>query len=183
MNRLELFSIMREIVLTVTGISECILDDQNYTAPSGEYCTIEPFSNLRQIGRGAVTDEEVDAEDGEDYYDIEETLTTLIEATVSVNFYRGDARNYAQKLMFCDERSDIHEKLLVNNLGWMRTDAANNLTTLNSAQQEPRSQINIYIQFEQDQSYTVQQIYHVEFEIQNEDGDIISTGEEIIPNP
>lgn len=183
MTREELFDIMRPIVIDVTGVPECILDDQNYQAPSGEYCTIEPYSNLKRVGRGTVEDEEVASEDGEDYYDIKETVTTLMEARVSVNFFRGSARDYADSLMFCDERSDVHETLYTNSLGWMRTDAVNNLTALNSGRYEPRSQINIYIQFEQVQTNTVQQIYQVDFEIENEDGDVITTGEYVKDNP
>ena len=183
MTREELFTVMREIVLKVTDVDVCILNAQRETAPTGQYCSIEPFASLNQIGRGSTKNTEVAAVDGEDFYDVQEDLTVLIEAKVSVNFFRDDARMLAQKLMFCDQRSDIHEKLLINGLGWMRTDAVNNLTLLNGAIYEPRAQINLYIQFEQTQSNTVQQIYNVDFGLQNESGDIITTGNEIISNP
>jgi hypothetical protein len=183
MTREELFAVMRGIVLDVTGVTECILDDQNATAPTGEYCVIEPFSNIRHIGRGSVKQTEVDAVDELDFNDIEEELTTLLEARVDVNFFRGDARLHAQKLMFSDQRSDVYTTLFSNGVFWMRTDAVNNLTVLNSAQYETRAQISIYVQFEQTQTNTVQQIYNVPFEIENESGNVLTTGEEIIDNP
>ncbi|MDX1474817.1 MAG: hypothetical protein R3309_11655, partial [Reinekea sp.] len=71
---------------------------------------------------------------------------------------------------------DVSESLLVNGLGWMRNGAQNNLTTLNQGQQEPRSQIDIFIRLKESATGTVQQIYTVEWEGENEDGDTISTG-------
>jgi hypothetical protein len=181
MTRTQLFSILRGIVIDVTGIAECILDDQNAPAPSGEYCSIEPFSNIRMIGRGKVSQTEVAALDGDpDYMDVEETLTSLLEARVDINFFRGDARLHAQKLMFSDQRPSVSETLLTNGLGWMRTDAVNNLTVLNSAQYEPRAQISIYIQFEQSQTDTVQQIYSVDFEFKDEFDNLLTTANQTV---
>lgn len=170
MTREELFTVMRDIVLTVTGVDACILDDQNAPSPSGEYCVIEPFSNIRQIGRGATNQTEVVAQDDPEYNDIEESITSLLEAKVDINFFRGDARLLAQKLMFCDQRSDVYETLYTNGVFWMRTDAVNNLTVLNSATYEPRAQISIYVRFEQTQTATVKQIYTVPFALENENG-------------
>ena len=173
MTREELFATMRSIVLAVTDVDECILDDQNAIAPTGEYCTIEPFSAITHVGRGAVSQSEVVAGDDPNFNDIEETLTTLLEARVDINFFRGDARLHAQKLMFSDQRSDIYNTLYTDGVFWMRTDAVNNLTALNSAQYEPRAQISVYVRFEQDQTATVQQVYVAPIEMENEGGDVL----------
>lgn len=177
MTRLELFQILRPIILSKTGVPECILADPNAPAPSGEYATIEPFSNISEIGIGGNTQEEVDAVDGNPAFkDLEITVKSSQEVQVSVNFYRGNARDYAPKLKQADQFPSVHETMLINGLGWMRTSEVNNLTTLNQAEQEPRAQIYIYLRRMESATETVQAIYIAPWESQNEDGDVISSG-------
>jgi len=173
MTRLELFQILRPIILKVTGVPEVILntqnvDDQAAKAPTGEYCSVEPFQSIEQLGRGTVTVQEVPAEDGSpDFMDREEALSVLTEATVSVNFYRGASQDYAHRLRFCDQRSDISDTLFVQGISWKGTSQVNNLTTLNSGRFEPRSQISI----------RVQQIYSAPWIIEDEDGNEVLSGD------
>lgn len=177
MTRSELFQILRPIVLQATGVPECILADPDAPAPNGEYAVIEPFSSINDLGQGGQTQIEVDAVDGNPAFkDLEITVNSQQEAQVSVNFYRGAARDYARKLMQANHLPSVFESLLVNGLGWMRTGAVNNLTTLNQGQQEPRSQIDIFIRLKESAAGTVQQIYTVEWEGENEGGDVMSTG-------
>lgn len=177
MTREELFQILRPIVVNVTGVAQVILANQSTKAPAGEYCTIEPFSNLAQLGRGNVKRDAVPAQDDNpDFEDLRETLTVSIEATVSVNFYRGNAQDYAHKLMFCDQRSAVSDYLFEKGVGWMGTDAVNNLTMLNSGQYEQRSQINIRVRFKQEQQDFVQAIYEVPWVIEDENANEIASG-------
>ena len=172
MTREELFDILRPIVIAKTGVTECILADPNATAPSGEYAAIEPFSNISEVGTGGTYTETVDAEDGSDYQDIEVTIRSSQEVTVSVNFYRGNARDYAPKLMQADKFPSTQETMLINGLGWMRTSEVNNLTSLNQGQQEPRAQLYIYLRRMESMSETVQQIYTVETQGADEYGTV-----------
>lgn len=177
MTREELFKILRPIVVNVTGVAQVILANQSTKAPAGEYCTIEPFSNLTQLGRGNVKRDAVPAQDGDpNFEDLRETLTVSIEATVSVNFYRGNAQDYAHKLMFCDQRSAVSDYLFEKGVGWMGTDAVNNLTMLNSGQYEQRSQINIRVRFKQEQQDFVQAIYEASWVVEDENANEIASG-------
>lgn len=177
MTREQLFDILRPVIIGVTGVPECILADQSVTAPSGDYCSVEPFTNMKQLGRGNVKIEEVDPLDGNpNFKDQQATLTSQVETTVSVNFYRGAAMDYAHKLMFADQRFDVGDYLFENGVGWMGCDNVNNLTMLNSGLYEPRSQIGIVVRFAHSQSSIVQQIYSSSWEIENESGDVISSG-------
>jgi len=174
MTREELFEIMRPIVIAKTGVTECILADPNATAPSGDYAAIEPFSNISEVGTGGTSQEIINATDGSGYKDIEVTVRSSQEVTVSVNFYRGDARNYASKLMQADKFPSTHETMLINGLGWMRTSEVNNLTALNQGRQEPRSQIYIYLRRMEVAKEAVNQIYSVEAILYDEFGRVVS---------
>lgn len=177
MTREELFQILRPIVVNVTGVAQVILANQSTKAPSGEYCTIEPFSNLTQLGRGNVKRNEVTSQDDDlNFEDLSETLTVSIEATVSVNFYRGNAQDYAHKLMFCDQRSAVSDYLFEKGVGWMGTDAVNNLTVLNSGQYEQRSQINIRVRFKQEQKDFTQAIYEASWIVEDENSNELASG-------
>lgn len=177
MTREELFDILRPIIVSKTGVPECILADPDAPAPSGEYASVEPFSGITEIGTGGQTQREIDAVDGNpDFKDLEITVNSNQEVQVSVNFYRGNARDYAPKLKQSDKFPSTHETMLINGLGWMRTGPINNLTTLNQGRQEPRAQVDIFIRRVEKATETVQQIYSASWEGENEDGDTISTG-------
>jgi hypothetical protein len=177
MTREELFQILRPIVVNVTGVAQVILANQSTKAPTGEYCTIEPFSNLTQLGRGHLKRENIPAVDGDsNFEDLGETLTVSMEAVMSVNFYRGNAQDYAQKLMFCDQRSAVSEYLFENVVGWMGCDPVNNLTMLNSGQYEQRSQMNIRVRFKQEQTDSIQAIYEASWIAEDENANELASG-------
>ena len=178
MTRDDLFYILRPIIIRVTGVSECILLDPNAPSPNGEYASIEPYSSIDEVGQGWTNQEEVDSLDGNpDFKDLKLTVISSQEVKVSVNFYRGEALNFASKLLQADKLPSTHDDLFANGLGWMRVGAVNNLTALNQARFEQRAQIDIFLRrLEEVASETVQQIYSVGYEIENEDGTVISNG-------
>lgn len=176
MTREELFDILYPIIINKTGVAECILADPDETAPSGEYASIEPFSTISEIGTGGMTQEQVDAVDGDtNYKDLEVTIKSSQEVTVSINFYRGSARDHATRLKQADKFPSVHETMLVNGLGWMRTGEVNNLTTLNQGKQEPRSQIYIYLRRMESAKETVQQIYYSSGTVYDEFNNVVSS--------
>lgn len=177
MTREELFDILRPIIASKTGVPECILADPNKKAPSGEYASIEPFSNIVEIGTGGQTQKEIDAVDGDpDFKDLEITIKSSQEVQVSINFYRGGARDFANKVLQLDKHPSTHEAMLINGLGWMRTGSVNNLTALNQGNYEPRAQVDVFLRRMEAATDTTQQIYFMPWSIENEDGDEISSG-------
>lgn len=176
MTRQELFEIIRPMIVTATGVPECILADPNAPSPDGEYAVIELLP-ITQVGQGGQKYDEIDAVDGNpDFKDLEVTIRQSQEIQVSVNFYRGAARDYAPRLMQAANIPSINESLIRHRLGWMRTGPVNNLTALNQGNYEPRAQIDIFIRRMDEIKSTVQQIYSAAYEAENENGDTIASG-------
>lgn len=179
MTRSELFQVLRPIVLQVTGVPACMLADPTDSSaqpPSGEYCVIEPFDSLGKRGQAAQSWSEVDAVDGNaDFMDLEHSIVTHQEVRASINFYRGGARDYANLLQEADKFDSVQESLYSAGVGWLSVGSVNNLTTLVSGLQEPRHQIYVNLLVNRGQTETIQQIYVVSGEAQNENGDTLST--------
>lgn len=166
---LELFQILREIIITVTGVPECILVNQNKKGPRGEYATIQPQQSIAERGQanivrvpkpGALMDTEVRAK---------------IACTAWVNFYRGDTRTQATKLKQCNKRPDISALLFKNNLGWVGTSVVQNLTALQSENYESRSQIAINLWYETSDTVEINTIERINGSVEYEDGTTVST--------
>ena len=138
MNTLEVYKALRQIVLKLTGVDECLLADQNTPAPSGTYATIRVAQSIRPASQGEVI---------RSYNKESRTVTERIKSPViysaTVNFYRGDAQRNASRLVNCSRLSTIHEILLRNGLGWVDTDPVQNLTALQSNEQEQRAVITV----------------------------------------
>lgn len=178
MTNLQLFTILRQIVLTVTDVEECILADQNKPVPrkgtqypKGEYAVIRPQQSISERGQadivrtakpGALMDIEVRAK---------------IECTAWINFYRGDTQTQAGKLKQCNKRPDISALLLGDNLGWVGTEAVNNLTALQSENYESRSQIAIKLWYETSDPVEINTIERISGSVEYEDGTTVSTWE------
>jgi len=143
MTRDELFDVLRPIILSVTGVPECILADPNAPAPDGEYASIEPHYSVRQLGQPNVTDVF-----DEGALVIAETVRRQLLAECSVDFYRGsDTRLRASRLINCNRRTSVSTALRAAGVGWHDTGRVNNLTALQSNQMEQRSQISIFIKY------------------------------------
>lgn len=101
MNELQLFSVMRKIIMEVTGVDECILGDVSEIAPRGEYAAVRVMSTVQATSKGKVTTV-TNAE--------ARTVTTTIKVpvmySVTVNFYRGSAMERAIKLINCSRLAE-----------------------------------------------------------------------------
>lgn len=178
MTNLQLFQILRQIVLSVTDVEECILADQNKPGPrkgskypKGEYAVIQPQQSISERGQaniirtakpGALMDNEVKAQ---------------IACTAWVNFYRGDTRTNATKLKQCNKRSDISTLLFKNNLGWSGTSAVQNLTALQSENYESRAQIAINLWYETSDIIEINSIERISGSTEYADGTTVLTWE------
>jgi hypothetical protein len=90
--------------------------------------------------------------------------------SASVNFYRGEALMYAERLKQANKRPDVSMMLFKAEIGWNSTDAINNLTSLQSANFEQRAQITIRLMYETSSLPVVNNILSVEVALQNEKG-------------
>ncbi len=143
MTSLEIFKLLRPIVMNVTGVPECILADPNALAPTGPYASIRVRQAIRERGQANVriTDVPVTRQ-------VRYDVRAQIICDVSVDFYRGAAMEYAEKLKECHKRPDVPWILMRAGLGWGGTDAVNNLTALQSGNFEQRAQITVRLYYE-----------------------------------
>ena len=143
MTSLEIFKILRPILMTVTGVPECIMADPNAQAPTGAYASVRVRQGIRERGQANVriTDVPVTRQ-------VRYDVRAQIICDVSVDFYRGAAMEYAEKLKECHKRPDVPWILMRAGLGWGGTDAVNNLTALQSGNFEQRAQITVRLYYE-----------------------------------
>lgn len=173
MTREQLFDILRPIIMTVTGVPECILADPNAPSPQGEYASVEPLLSIRQRGQaniirtdtapvtspiGPVNNSNVD-------------VRAQVIANCSINFYRGDARYRASRLLQANKRPDISVILFQNKIGWNGAEPINDLTALQSNQREQRAQITIRLMYEIIDPVIINAIYSAQLIVENEKGD------------
>lgn len=173
----ELFAVLRPIIMSVTGVPECILADQNEKSPLGVYASIRPRQFVRERGQaniyrantalvpspiGPVNDLQVD-------------VRAQIMCDVSVQFYRGEAIAMAESLKQCNKRPSVSAALFKNKIGWNGTSSVNNLTSLQSNNWEQRSEITITVMYETSSKETMNAIYSAQVIVQNEKADTITT--------
>lgn len=142
MTNSEIFAILRPIIMRVTGVPECVLADPNAPSPSGPYCAVRPRQGIRERGQANIHTSDIPGEM------VRTDVRAQVIASCDVNFYRGEAQMYAERLMQCNKRPDISMELFKAKIGWGGTDAINNLTALQSANYEQRAQITIRLMYE-----------------------------------
>ena len=173
MTNQELFAKLRPIVMLATGVPECLLADQigpgSMPAPKGAYATNTPRQSVSERGQANIISRNVPGEL------VEVDVRAQIMCSASVNFYRGEALMYAERLKQANKRPDVSMMLFKAKIGWNSTDAINNLTSLQSANFEQRAQITIRLMYETSSLPVVNNILSVEVALQNEKARVLDT--------
>lgn len=168
MTNREVYKAVRAIVMKVTGLSRVYLADQPEMAPSGDYATIRVAQGYQPTAVGGTKTT---------YNKADRSVTTEVfcpvRYDVHVNFYRGTAMDYAQSLVNCSRLPSVHETLLRNKLGWGGTDPVQNLTALQSAQQEERAVIVIHLIGEKRLTETVNSIEATSITVEDEKTNVL----------
>lgn len=160
MTRLELYEALYPIVKLATGVPITILANDNHGAPSGSYCSIEPFSDIGERGQANQSYTPNGA------LDVDVTIKPQSVVQVSLNFYRDDAKLYASRLKQCNKRPDVQALLRVAGIGWNNTSNVRDLTSLQSGLYEQRAQISVTLWYEESfDTITINAINEVPFEI------------------
>lgn len=171
MTREELFDIIRPIILTVTSVPEVILADPNAPSPLGAYASVETKQAINQRGQAnirratSVTPQSVDVD-----------IRAQIIADCSINFYRGNARDLAERLLQANKRPDISGILFTAGLGWFGAGAVNNLTALQSDSYEQRAQVTIRLAYVTTDPLVINSIEAIPWEVQYEDATVVASG-------
>jgi hypothetical protein len=147
-----------------------ILADPNAPSPVGEYVSVEPKQSLSQRGQAnihratSVTPESVDVD-----------VRAQVMVEVSLNFYRGNARDRAERLLQANKRPDVSAILFKAGLGWNRENGINNLTTLQSNNYEQRAQMSIFLMYETTDPIVINSIESVEVSVENAKAEVLET--------
>lgn len=169
----ELFAKLRPIVMLATGVPECILADQagpgSMPAPEGAYATITPRQSVSERGQANIITRDVPGDQ------VEVDVRAQIMCAASVNFYRGEALMYAERLKQANKRPDVSVMLFKAKIGWNGADAVNNLTSLQSANFEQRSQITLRLMYEASSLPVVNNILSATVALENESAEVIET--------
>jgi hypothetical protein len=175
----ELYDVLQPIVVLVTGLAadHVIKADPNEGAPTGPYAAIRVMQDINERGQANII-----RKTSATPLSVDNDIRAQIIAKCDINFYRGNAMSTAQKLKQVNKRSDISATLFKAKVGWQRTSGVVNLTTLQSNQQEARSQISIFLMYETSDSITINSIESVQYEIQYPDGTVVETGTVTTPD-
>lgn len=170
MTNLEIFTILRPVVMLVTGVPECILADPNAQSPSGPYSSIRVRQSIRERGQANIR-----VTDLPDTREVRYDIRAQIICDVNIEFWRGDAMEYAEKLKECHKRPDVPWILKRQGLGWGGTEAVNNLTALQSGNFEQRAQITVRLLYEATTLVDVNRIEQVSLSVENENGAVLQS--------
>lgn len=155
----EIFAAIRPHILNVTGVSECILADPNGPSPDGAYASVRPRQSIRERGQANII-----MTDGANDTIVHEIRAQIV-ASCEINFFRGEAMQYAEMLKECHKRPDVCWPLWKAGIGWGGTEPVNNLTALQASNFEQRAQIIVKLLYEAVNTVTVNNILHVPFTI------------------
>ena len=155
----DIFAALRPHILNVTGISECILADPNGPSPDGAYASVRPRQSIRERGQANII-----MTDGANDTIVYEIRAQIV-ASCEINFFRGEAMQYAEMLKECHKRPDVCWPLWQAGIGWGGTEPVNNLTALQASNFEQRAQIIVKLLYEAVNTVTVNNILHVPFTI------------------
>lgn len=155
----EIFAALRPHILNVTGVSQCVLADQNEESPDGPYASVRPRQSIRERGQANII-----MTDGVNDTIVYEIRAQIV-ASCEINFFRGEAMQYAEMLKECHKRPDVCWPLWQAGIGWGGTEPVNNLTALQASNFEQRAQIIVKLLYEAVNTVTVNNILHVPFAI------------------
>lgn len=169
-----IYNTIHSIIALVTGLANdhIIPADDNYDAPNSSYASIKIGSNRSQRGQANITKSNTGlvASPIGNVRDVNHDIKSQIVVDVDINFYRSGAIENASNLFQANKLPTVSDILFQANIGWSGTSAVNDLSVLQSKEQEERSQITITLLYEQVKSVTTNAIYEVTVVVENENG-------------
>lgn len=166
----DIFSAIREVILTVSGVDEVIEANPNAHSPKGTYATVMIAQSARPTSMGTVSQKIIN--DGRDMT-VTNKYPVVWECTV--NFYRGDAFGNASKLLRMQYLPVIADYFLERGIGLVDCSNLNNLTALQSSNFEQRAVITISLVTWEEISQDVGVILSCSGSVQYENGKTLQT--------
>lgn len=160
----QLFKILRPLVVTVTGCNQIILAAQNSKAPVGEYGSIQIRYHNAERGHGMVSQKNIPDARMEVSVKPQRIMTCVAE------FYRGDAKVYAERMQQMQRRGDVVWPLFRHKIALSDVRPVHDLTALQSSNWEPRARVEFVLWMPGDSKYQENYIKAVDFYAENEVG-------------
>lgn len=169
MTNSEIFTILRPHIMTVTGVSECILADPNGMSPDGSYASLRPRQSIRERGQANIR--LIDMTDNKVRHDIRAQVV----CDVVLDFFRDGAMEYAEKLKQCFKRPDVVWPLWSSGIGVRGIGDVQNLTALQASNFEERANVTMQLYYETSNIVDINNILSASFSVENESGDVLQT--------
>lgn len=171
MNDKELFEILRPHVLRVSGSSNVILAAQNQNAPKGPYGSIQVRYSSTERGQANIYYKDAPSDK------VEVDIRPQRVVTCVVEFYRDNAKKFAERLQQMGKREDVVWPLFKAGISIRNVGPINDLTALQSSNYEERARVEIILWMEGSSKYDVNNILGVNLGLENESGDEIQHAE------
>ena len=181
----DIYNAVHSIIAIVTGLGNdhIIPADDNRPAPASSYASIKVGADRSQRGQANIVKSNtglVSSPIG-DVKDVNHDIKSQVVVDVSINFYRSNAIENASDLFQANKWPTISDLLFQAGIGWKGAGPVNDLTVLQSQEQEERSQITITLLYEQTKSVITNAIYEVQVVVENENGDTIQSETSNVP--
>lgn len=166
----DLLQILRPVIQQLTGLddSHVLMADQNAQAPKGPYCTIRPRQSVRQRGQANISVRTLGP-----LHDVETTIKRQIIGSCSIQFFRGEARQFAELVAEMNKLPSVQVALYRGKVGWGGASAVNDLTALQSANWEQRAQVTVNLMYETTSVDVVNAILSAEVVLEDEKGRVL----------
>lgn len=164
----EIFALLRPHIMRVTGVPELILYAQNQNAPKDPYGSLQVRSAIDERGQAITHKTYIKAEER-----FEIDVRPQMALTCVAEFFRGDAKLYAQRLLQMGKREDVIWPLFREGISIRNVGAVMDLTALQASNFEQRARVEIHLWLEGSSKYEINAITGVQTEYQNEAGDIV----------
>lgn len=164
----ELFALFRPHIMRVTGVPEFILYAQNQNAPKGEYGSLQVRSAIDERGQAIIHKKYIESEEK-----FEMDVRPQMALTCVAEFFRGNAKLYAQRLLQMGKREDVIWPLFKEGISIRNVGNVMDLTALQASNFEQRARVEIHLWLEGSSKYEINAITGVQTEYQNESGDIL----------
>lgn len=136
----ELNKLFRDTINDKIVIPEVIKYYPGAPMPDTAYASIN-ILNLARIGI-------IDIDYKTNVDDLDESIVNLFSATVSINFYRADARQLAAEFTGVMAMASILENFNSNGVGFTRVSDVRDLTQEFDSGQQERAQVDFFVEFE-----------------------------------
>lgn len=178
MTELELFKVLRKIVIDVTGVPECIMAEQSAPAPEGAYAMIESKQSISQRGQANIIRKNVEPPEANL---VEVDVRAQLIAEMVVKFFREDTAqefspfDLCERLKQCNKRPDISAHLFTNKVGWQSSGPVIDLTGIQSINVEARCQMSIFLMYENTDPVEINNILKVPYDVETIIDDEVET--------